>query len=57
MKKRLRRDAPALKRGADELMNLAEYALRDRKRTLRQIRGKYKQFCVLVIRAIKRGSA
>jgi hypothetical protein len=44
----------ALKRGADELMNLAEYALRERARALARVRRAYTQFCLLAYRAIER---
>ena len=46
----------ALKRGADELMNLAEYALRDRPSALKRVRRAYKGFCLTAYRAIKRAS-
>jgi hypothetical protein len=44
----------ALKRGADELMNLAEYALHRRVRALTRVRRAYVQFCLLAYRAIGR---
>lgn len=44
----------ALKRGADELMNLAEYALQSRPRALRFVRRAYEKFCLLAYRAIGR---
>ncbi len=34
----------ALKRGADELMNRAEYALRDKTRALARLRRRYLEF-------------
>jgi hypothetical protein len=44
----------ALKRGADELMNRAEYALRQKPRTLARLRRRYIEFCLHVYRAIER---
>jgi hypothetical protein len=44
----------ALKREADDLMNLAEYSLRGRPRALHRVRLAYKQFCLLAYRAIGR---
>lgn len=44
----------ALKRGADQLMDLAEYALRGRPRSLRFVRREYRKFCLLAYRAIER---
>jgi hypothetical protein len=47
------RDA-ALKRGADELMNRAEYALRGKPRALARVKRAYLDFCFLAYRAIER---
>ena len=46
-----RREA-ALKRGADELQNLLEFALRDRPRALAFARKRYIRFAVRLYRAI-----
>lgn len=48
-----RREA-ALKRGANELMNLAEYVLRDNKRALSRVRRTYQDFCLALYRIITR---
>lgn len=48
-----RERAQALKRGADELMNLAEYSLHSQNRpALMRVRKKYKEFCLLALRTI-----
>lgn len=46
-----RREA-ALKRGADELQNLIEYALRNLPRALQLARGQYVKFAVKLYREI-----
>ena len=45
----------ALKRGADELMNLAEHVLRDKPRALKRARKLYETACLRLYRAIMRG--
>jgi len=42
----------ALKRGADELMALCQWALRDRPRTLKQAQRRYAKLCVSLYQAI-----
>jgi hypothetical protein len=44
----------ALKRGADELMNLAEHVLRDKPLALKRARKVYETACLRLYRAIKR---
>jgi hypothetical protein len=44
----------ALKRGADELMNLCEWSLRRRPRALKRARARYADLCVYLHRAIGR---
>lgn len=44
----------ALKRGADELMERAGFALRERPRALRRVKRAYVRFCLLAYRAIDR---
>lgn len=46
----------ALKRGADELMNRAEYALRERPRALEAARRAYRDLCMRLYRAIERAA-
>ena len=46
----------ALKRGADELMNLAEHALLHRPRALEWARRAYRKLCLLLYRAIERAA-
>jgi hypothetical protein len=46
----------ALKRGADELMNQAEYTLREEKRALARVKRVYVKFCLLAYRAIERAA-
>ena len=50
-----RREA-ALKRGADELMNRAEYVLRDNPKALERARRAYRELCCLLFRAIERAA-
>ena len=51
--RRDRRDA-ALKRGADELMNLAEHVLEKNPRAIKQVRKIYESACLYIYRAIER---
>ena len=44
----------ALKRGADELMARAEYALRHEPGALARVRHSYHRFCLVAYRAIER---
>jgi hypothetical protein len=44
----------AVKRGADELMNLAEYHFAKQPRTLLRLRREYVSFCKRVYRALER---
>ena len=44
----------ALKRGADELMNLAEHVLRGKPRALKRARKVYETACLQLYRTIKR---
>jgi hypothetical protein len=44
----------ALKRGSDELMNLCEYALRDKPRALARARERYRALCLYLFRALER---
>jgi hypothetical protein len=49
-----KRLARALELGADELMNRADYSLRDNPRALARVKWAYRKFCSLASRAIER---
>ena len=44
----------AVARGADELMNLAEYHFAKRPRLVRRLRQAYRRLCVEIYRALER---
>lgn len=44
----------ALKRGADELVDRAEWVLRDRPRALKNLRSRYRAFCVSIYAVLER---
>jgi hypothetical protein len=50
----MRTDHPALKRGADELMNRCEYALGKRPRALRNARDVYRKCCLKLYDFLRR---
>jgi hypothetical protein len=50
------RETRAVSIGCDELLNLASWTFRNRPKKIRNIRARYRKFCVELLREIERAS-